>query len=42
MRDLKIRIKNWEGSDKETARIFAEFDKGIFPDQPIERVHFHD
>jgi len=42
MRDLKIGIKSWEESDKETAAIFSQFDKGIFPKQPIERVYFHD
>lgn len=42
MRDLKIGIKSWEESSKETAAILQQFDKGAFPDQPIERVYFHD
>lgn len=42
MRDLKIEIKSREESNKETARIFGQFDKGVFPEQPIERVYFHD
>lgn len=42
MRDLKIGMKSWDESNKETAQIFSEFDKGVFPDQPIERVYFHD
>ena len=42
MRNLKIGIKSWDDSSKETAKIFAEFDSGVFPAQPIERVYFHD
>ena len=42
MRDLKIGIKSWDESSKETAQILSRIDKGIFPEQPIERVYFHD
>lgn len=42
MRDLKIGIKSMEESAKETEEIFRQFDQGIFPEQPIERVYFHD
>jgi predicted transcriptional regulator len=42
MRDLRIGIKSREESDSETATIMKQFDKGVFPDQPIERVYFHD
>ncbi len=42
MRDLKIGIKSFEESNKEMSEIFRKFDQGIFPDQPIERVYFHD
>jgi len=42
MRDLKIGIKSWEESNKETSDILRKFDHGIFPEQPIERVYFHD
>ena len=42
MIDLNIGIKSWDESNKETAAIFQQFDKGIFPTQPIERTSFHD
>lgn len=42
MRDLKIGIKSREEVNKETTRIFSQIDKGIFPEQPIERVYFND
>jgi len=42
MRDLKIGIKSWEEADKETSAILRKFAQGIFPEQPIERVYFHD
>lgn len=42
MRDLKIGIKSWEEANKETSEILRKFDQGIFPEQPIERVYFHD
>jgi predicted transcriptional regulator len=42
MRDLKIGIKSWEESNSETAELLRKFDQGIFPDQPVERVYFHD
>jgi len=42
MRDFKVEIKNLEKCDKEAMAIFEEFDNGIFPEQPIERVYFHD
>jgi len=42
MRDLKIGIKSWDESNKDTAQILGQLDKGIFPEQPIERVYFHD
>ena len=42
MRDLKIGIKSWEDSNQETSDILRKFDQGIFPEQPIERVYFHD
>jgi predicted transcriptional regulator len=42
MRDLKVGIKSWDESNHETARILRQFDKGVFPKQPIERVYFHD
>lgn len=42
MRDLKIGIKSWEESNQEMSDILRKFDQGIFPEQPIERVYFHD
>ncbi|NVN98909.1 MAG: helix-turn-helix domain-containing protein [Geobacteraceae bacterium] len=42
MRDLKIGIKPLAESNKEMAALFDQFDKGVFPEQPIERVYFHD
>jgi predicted transcriptional regulator len=42
MRNLSIGIKSWDESTKETAAIFQQLDKGIFPTQPIERTYFHD
>lgn len=42
MRDFKIGIKTWGESSKEAAELFDQFDSGVFPDQPIERVFFHD
>jgi predicted transcriptional regulator len=42
MKDLKIGIKSWEESNKETRDNLRRFDQGIFPEQPIERVYFHD
>ncbi len=42
MRDLKIGIKSQKESNNEAREIFQQFDKGKFPDQPIERVYFHD
>jgi predicted transcriptional regulator len=41
MRDLKIGIKSWGESNRETTDIMRSFDSGILPDQPIERVYFH-
>lgn len=40
MRDFKVAIKSLEESNKETTELFQQFDNGIFPDQPIERVYF--
>lgn len=42
MRDLKIEIKSWEESNRETRDILRELDLGVFPEQPVERVYFHD
>lgn len=42
MRDFKVGIMSREKANKETKEIFAKFDKGIFPEQAIERVYFHD
>ncbi|MEI6703114.1 MAG: hypothetical protein WCL71_06205 [Deltaproteobacteria bacterium] len=42
IRDFKVGIKNREECDKETRAIFKQFDNGIFPEQAIERVYFHD
>jgi predicted transcriptional regulator len=42
MRDFKVGIKSWDESSKEAGEIFEQFDNGIFPEQPIERVYFHD
>jgi predicted transcriptional regulator len=42
MRDLKIGIKPWEESNLEIATILENADNGIFPEQPVERVYFHD
>lgn len=42
MRDLKIGVKRLEESEKESTEILRQFDQGIFPEQPIERVYFHD
>jgi predicted transcriptional regulator len=42
MRDLKIGIKSLEESSEETREILRNFDQGIFPEQPIERVYFND
>lgn len=40
MKDLKIGIKSWDESDKETARILGQFDKGVFPGQPKIRYKY--
>lgn len=42
MRNFKVAIKTWEESDKETAELFEQFDKGTFPEKPVERVYFND
>ena len=42
MRDFKVAIKSSDESTKETAELFEQFDMGIFPEQPIERVYFND
>lgn len=42
MRDFKVGIKSWDESTKEAAEVFEQFDNGVFPEQPIERVYFHD
>ncbi len=42
MRDFKIGIKSWGQSSQEAAELFEQFDSGVFPAQPIERVFFHD
>jgi predicted transcriptional regulator len=42
MRDFKVAIKSLEESNKETTVLFRQFDNGVFPDQPIERIYFHD
>ncbi len=42
MRNIKIGIKSREESNKETAAAFAKFDKGIYPEQPLERIYFND
>jgi len=42
MRDFKVGIKTMEESSKEMSEVFKQFDNGIFPEQPIERVYFHD
>ena len=42
MRDLKIGIKSLEESSEETREILRNFDQGIFPEHPIERVYFSD
>lgn len=42
MRDMKMGIKSLEDSARETTKILRQFDQGIFPEQPIERVYFHD
>lgn len=42
MRDLKIGIKSWDESNKETADFMRALDGGLLPEQPIERVYFHD
>lgn len=42
MREFKVAIKTWEDSTKEAADFFEQFDNGVFPKQPIERVYFHD
>lgn len=42
MRDFQVGIKSWDESTKEAAEAFEQFDNGIFPEQPIERVYFHD
>ena len=42
MRNFKVGIKSWEESSKEASALFEQFDNGIFPEQPVERVYFHD
>lgn len=42
MRDLKIGIKTTKEVDMETAELFQNLDKGIFPQKPVERVYFED
>jgi predicted transcriptional regulator len=42
MRDFKVAIKSLDESMKEAIECAQQFDEGIFPDQPIERVYFHD
>ncbi len=42
MRNFKVGIKSWDDSSKDSAALFEQFDNGIFPEQPIERVYFHD
>jgi len=42
MRDFEAGIKTMEESSKEMSEVFKQFDNGIFPEQPIERVYFHD
>ncbi|KAB0671149.1 helix-turn-helix domain-containing protein [Oryzomonas sagensis] len=42
MRDLKIGIKDMKESAEETRNILRQFDQGIFPEQPIERIYFND
>jgi predicted transcriptional regulator len=42
MRDFKIEIKSWSESSQEAAELFEQFDSGVFPVQPVERVFFHD
>ncbi len=42
MRNFKVGIKSWDDSSKESLATFEQFDSGVFPEQPIERVYFHD
>lgn len=41
MRNFNIVIKPWDQSGLEASEVFEQLDKGIFPEQPIERVCFN-
>jgi len=42
MRNFKVGIQSWDKTSKEAAVMFEQFDNGIFPEQPVEGVYFHD
>lgn len=42
MRNFKVEVKSFDKSMIEAIECAQQFDEGIFPDQPIERVYFHD
>lgn len=42
MRDLKIGIKDMKESAEEIRKILRQFDQGISPEQPVERIYFND
>jgi predicted transcriptional regulator len=42
MRDFKVGMKSMDDSMNEALELAEQFDQGIFPEQPVERVYFHD
>ena len=42
MKDFKVGINTWDESSREAGEFLEQFDAGIFPEQPIERVYFND
>jgi predicted transcriptional regulator len=42
MRDFKVGIKSVDNYFSEAEEVLRNADNGIFPEQPVERVYFHD
>lgn len=42
MRNFQVAIKNTDEYFNEADSILRNADNGIFPEQPVERVYFHD
>lgn len=42
MRDFKVCIKNMDDYFTEAEEVLKNADDGVFPEQPVERVYFHD